>query len=121
MSNHSTLSPLLESIVQDNTTYKFPMECINKELINMFVEKDEFDYFMMQSYKKLKREYGSTIAHIFITHLELKLDIHKIDIHNLSLQEYQDKIEYLITSLENLHITRIDKNSPDGQLMSAME
>lgn len=117
----STISPLLESIVQDNPTFKFPVECIGKELINMFVAQEEFDYFMMQAYKKLKREYGSTISHIFLTHLELKLDLQNVDIHNLPLQEYQDKIEYLMSSLEVLHITRIDRNSPDGILMSAME
>jgi len=120
MYSKSQISPLLESLVQDNPTYKFPVELIQKELINMFLSQEEFDYFMMQSYKKIKKEYGSTIAHIFLTTLEMKLDLKNTDIHNLSQEDYSTKIEELMTLLERLHITRIDKKTPDGVLMSAM-
>ena len=121
MNEKSTLSPLLESIIQDNPTFNFPVKLIDKELINMFLHQEEFEYFMVQSFKKLKKEYGSTVSHIFLSHLELKLDLNNQNIYNLSQREYQEQIEGLISSLEVLQITRIDKNSPDGLLMSAME
>lgn len=120
MYQKSQIAPLLESLVQDNPTYKFPVELIQKELINIFLSQEEFDYFMMQAYKKIKREYGSTIAHIFLTTLEMKLDLKNTDIHNLSPDDYAVKIEEIMSSFEGLYITRIDKKTPDGVLMSAM-
>jgi hypothetical protein len=121
MNVKSSLTPLLESIIQDNPTFKFPVELIDKELVSMFLHQEEFEYFMMQSFKKLKKEYGSMISHIYLTHLEMKLDLSNENIYNLTQKDYQDRVEGLITSLEKLQITRIDKDSPDGVLMSAME
>ena len=114
------LMPLLQSVVQDNPTYKFPVETINKELTSLFLEPLEFDYFIIQSYRKLKREFGSTIAHIFLSTLELKLNIKERDIYTLSTAEYQVEIENFLTTLENLYITKVDKKSSDGEMMSAM-
>ena len=115
-----SLIPLLADVVRDNPTFKFPVEIIVKELTSMFLEPLEFDYFAIQSYRKLKREYGDTIAHIFLTTLEIKLSIKERDIYSLSTQEYQTEIENFISSLENLYITKIDKKSSDGEMMSAM-
>lgn len=115
-----SLIPLLADVVRDNPTFKFPIEIIIKELTSMFLEPLEFDYFAIQSYRKLKREYGDTIAHIFLTTLEIKLSIKERDIYSLSAQEYQTEIENFISSLENLYITKIDKRSSDGEMMSAM-
>jgi len=115
-----SLIPLLADVVRDNPTFKFPVEIIVKELTSMFLEPLEFDYFAIQSYRKLKREYGDTIAHIFLTTLEIKLNIKQRDIYSLSAQEYQTEIENFISSLENLYITKIDKKSSDGEMMSAM-
>ena len=114
------LMNLLESVVRDNPTYKFPVETINKELTSLFLEPLEFDYFIIQSYRKLKREFGSTIAHIFLSTLELKLNIKERDIYTLSTAEYQVEIENFLTTLENLYITKVDKKSSDGEMMSAM-
>lgn len=86
----------------------------------MFMQPEEFDYFMIQSYRNLKREYGGTIAHIFLTTLEGKLNMDQNNIRNLSLEQYQEQLEEFFNTLENLYITRIDKNSPDGEMMSAM-
>jgi hypothetical protein len=115
-----SLLPLLESVVQDNPTYKFPIETISKELTSMFLEPLEFDYFTIQSYRKLKREFGDTIAHIFLSTLDLKLQLKDRDIYKLSTQEYQAEMENLLTTLENLYITKVDKRSSDGEMMSAM-
>ena len=114
------LIPLLQSVVQDNPTYKFPIEVISKELTSMFLEPLEFDYFTIQSYRKLKREFGDTIAHIFLSTLDLKLQLKERDIYTLSIQEYQAEIENFLTTLENLYITKVDKKSSDGEMMSAM-
>lgn len=115
-----SLIPLLADVVKDNPTFKFPIEIIIKELTSMFLEPLEFDYFVIKSYRKLKREFGSTIAHIFLSTLELKLNIKERDIHKLSTQEYQTEMENFLTTLENLYITKIDKRSSDGEMMSAM-
>ena len=114
------LIPLLQSVVQDNPTYKFPVETISKELTSLFLNPLEFDYFTIQSYRKLKREYGDTVAHIFLTTLEIKLSIKERDIYSLSTQEYQTEMENFLSTLENLYITKIDKRSSDGEMMSAM-
>lgn len=116
----TAISPLLESVIRDNRTFKFPIEFINKELTNMFLEPLEFDYFMIQAYRKLKREFGETIAHIFLSTLELKLKIRERDIYTLSVAEYQEEMEKFLSTLENLYITKVDKKSPDGEMMSAM-
>lgn len=115
-----SLTPLLQSIVRDNTTYKFPIETINKELTNMFLEPLEFDYFRIQAYRKLKKEYGVSIAHIFLQTLDLKLRLPERDIYSLTIPEYQSEMEECLSSLDNLYITKIDKTSPDGEMMSAM-
>jgi hypothetical protein len=115
-----SLLPLLESVVRDNPTYKFPIETINKELVSLFMNPLEFDYFTIQSYRKLKREFGDTLAHIFLSTLELKLNLKDRDIYKLSTQEYQAEIENFITTMENLYITKVNKKSSDGEMMSAM-
>lgn len=114
------ISPLLESVIQDNPTYKFPIEFINKELMSMFLEPLEFDYFTIQSYRKLKREFGETIAHIFLQVLEMKMKSRERDVYSLTVPEYQAEMENFLSTLENIYITKVDKKSPDGEMMSAM-
>jgi hypothetical protein len=120
MSHKEAIFPLLEGVVKDNPTYKFPVGTISKELTSMFLEPLEFDYFTVQSYRKLKSEFGDTIAHIFLSTLDLKLQLKERDIYSLSVQQYQVEMENLLTTLENLYITRVDKSSSDGEMMSAM-
>jgi hypothetical protein len=120
MFQSQAISPLLESVINDNPTYKFPIEFINKELTNMFLEPMEYDYFMIQSYKRLKREYGETIGHIFLQVAEMKMTTPGVNIYDLTVQQYQSKMEDFLSTLENLYITKVDKKSPDGEMMSAM-
>lgn len=115
-----TLEPLLVSIVSDNPTYNFPHQAISKEMIGLFLDRREFDYFMMQAYKRLKSDYGFAVAHIFLSTLELKLDLQNRDIHTITDIEYQQGIENVLTTLEQLKFTKVDKNSPDGEMLSAM-
>jgi hypothetical protein len=120
MEHQQTLIPLLESVVRDNPTYKFPIETIMKELTSMFIEPLEFDYFTRMCYRKLKTEFGETVAHIFLSTLELKLNLNERDIHSISTQQYQEEMENFLSTLENLYITKVDKKSSDGEMMSAM-
>jgi len=115
------ISPLLESIVKDNPTYPFPTEIIEKELLTLFINQEEFEYFMMVCYKKLKKEASHVIANIFLTALEIHLDTKNVDPHTLSNAEYHKKLDGFISQLETMNITIVDKKSPDGVLMSAME
>lgn len=120
MATKENIFPLLESIVTDNRTYKFPIEFISKELLNLYTNQAEFDYFMMQAYKKLNVFFGHVISHVFLNTIELKLNLKEINIYELPVDEYEQLIGNFMTSLENIHITRIEKNSPDGEMMSAM-
>lgn len=86
----------------------------------MFMEPLEYDYFMIQSYKKLKQEYGDTIGHIFLQVAQMKMTTPDRDIYTLTVQEYQSKMDDFLTTLENLYITKVDRHSPDGEMMSAM-
>jgi len=116
----SNIYPLLESVIQDNHTYKFPIESIRKQLLNMLLTQDEFEYFMMESYRSIKRDYGFIYGHILLTTIENNLNLSNLDVHTLSEGEYQEKISNLIETLENLSITRVEKNSPDGEMLSVM-
>ena len=120
MTKEQSIFPLLNDLVRDNPSYKFPIESITKELTQMFLLQDEFEYFSIQTFRKLKRDYGNTIAHIFLTVMDMKLNLNKRDIHTIPTEQYQNEIENFITSLENLLITRIEKDSSDGELISAM-
>jgi hypothetical protein len=120
MQYQQSVSGLLEDIVKDNPTFKFPIETINKELMSLFLEPMEFDYFIIQSFRKLKRDFGDVIAHIFLQTLELKLNMKPQEVANLTLEEYHSYIEIFISALENIYITRIDRNSSDGEMLSVM-
>jgi hypothetical protein len=114
------ISPLLHSIVEDNPTYDFPVDSIRDELIQLYMNQLEFEYFMMQGYKKLKKQYHIVFANIFLTTLEQVMDTVGNDPHILEHDVYQSKIDYFISVLETLKVTRIEKNSPDGEILSAM-
>jgi hypothetical protein len=114
------ISPLLEDVVRDNPTYPFPVMTIREELLQLFINQYEFEYFMMQAFKKLKSEHHIVFANVFLTTLEQILDTLAVDPHNLPNEVYQEKIDYFISVLEVLQVTRIEKNSPDGELLSAM-
>jgi hypothetical protein len=52
--------------------------------------------------------------------MHIKMQLEKEDIYTLSQFEYQERVEDFLTTLENLYITKIEKNTPDGEMMSAM-
>ena len=114
------ISPLLEDVINDNPTYPFPILTINDELLQMYLHQEEFQYFMMESYKKLNREHPSIFGQVFLTTLEMILSTNTTDPYTRSAEDYQFHIDRFITVLESLQITRIEKNSPDGEMMQAM-
>ena len=114
------ISPLLENIVKDNPTYDFPVQSIREELVQLFMHQEEYHYFIQQSYRILNIDHHKIFADVFLTTLELMLETNNQDPYLLSADEYHSKIDTFIEVLENLSITRIEKNSPDGELMSAM-
>jgi hypothetical protein len=120
MKQNKALYPLLESIVQDHPTFKFPIEAIQKELLNMFMLPLEFDYFYMTAYRKLKSDYGFIVAYIFLETLQLKFKTDISKIHELDINDYHSIVEEFITTLERLHVTKIDRDSPDGEMLTAM-
>jgi hypothetical protein len=121
MQQEQDITPLLKSFVSDNPTYDFPIKTIQYEITNMFITQNEFDYFFMMAFRKLKREFNQTIANVFITTCDLYLDLKNVDMHIIPAEEYYDKIEGLYDVLSNLKITRIEKSSPDGIMLTAMQ
>ena len=115
------ISPLLESVVQDNPTYPFPIETIRYELLELLTNQLELQYFVIQANKKLKRDHHKIFANIFLTTLQLVFEDDKGEIEDLPYDLYQSRIERLTSVLENMKITRVEKNSPDGEMLSAMK
>lgn len=116
----TSLHPLLEQIASDNNPYNFPIALIRKELDHLFLSSTEFEYFIMEAHKKLKNEYGSIVSHTFITILHSKFDFDQSHPLELPTNEYIMRIDDFISTLERIRITRIDKSSPDGELLSAL-
>lgn len=110
-------NPLLESIVNDNESYDFPIEAIRKELLQLILNQFEFDYFIAECHKKLKMSYPSIFSTIFFNSLMLHLDGYD-DVYKMSSDDYTNCILKLTEQLENTQVTRIEKDSPDGEMMS---
>jgi hypothetical protein len=115
------ITPLLEDVINDNPTYSFPVQSIQYHLLNMMMNQEEFDYCMMMCYNKLKDEHPSIFAEIFITTLELILDTKTNDPYTLPKEVFESKIDGLIETLSSMQVTRVDKNTPDGEMMSEMK
>lgn len=115
------LTPLLESLVNDNDAYSFPIDTIRIELFEMLLHQEELQYFIKQACRKLNLSHNRIFSTIFLTTLELVLDTKNIDPYLLSKKEYEEKIDKLTEVLENIIVTRIDKDSPDGEMMTAMQ
>ena len=120
MEKQSQVEPLLQEIIKDNETFAFPFHVIRLELLEMFSNQQELQYFIIQAHKKLKNRFPPIFATVFLNTLEMVLDTQNTDPHELPEEEYQEKIEHLTQVFEKLYITRIEKNSPDGEMMLAM-
>lgn len=114
------IQDLLIDIVQDNPSYQFPLQTIQNELYQLFTHHDEFDYFMMRCYNTLNDNHHSIFGHTFLTILEDVLQTNSIDVYSIPTEEYELKIDKIISILENTYITRVDKNTPDGEMLKVM-
>lgn len=112
--------PLLVSVAKDAPTFKFPVECIQKELVAMFLGQQEFEYFVQQSYKKLKTAYGGTVAHIYLNVIDLRFKECNGEVLSISNEHYLELFEEFISTLENLYIHRIEKYSPDAEILETL-
>jgi len=117
----SQISPLLESVVRDNPTYPFPIDTIRMELLELLTNQLELQYFVIQANRKLKRDHHKVFANIFLNTIQLVFETDKEEAEDLPYELYQSRIERLTTILENMKITRIEKNSPDGEMLTAMK
>ena len=120
MAQEGAIFNLLDDVIKDNPTFKFPVEDIRQELNQMLTNQIEFDYFFRQAYTKIKSNYSSAFLFTFVNTCEMILKISNNDFYDMTEIEYQMKIDELITTLEALKITRIEKDSPDGEMMSIM-
>jgi hypothetical protein len=114
------ITPLLQSVIQDNKTYPFPIETIRFELLELLTNQLELQYFVIQADRKLKQSHPKIFANIFLTTLQLVFEDDG-EIEEMDYDLYQNRIERLTSVLENMKITRIEKDSPDGIMLSAMK
>lgn len=120
MDNRQRIKPLLNDLVRDNPTYSFPLSTIQVELTHLLVSQEEYDYFMMMAYRKVKKEHGEIVAKIFLTTADVVLDLGKTDMYQIPYTEYFVLMERFYGTLERLRITRVEKKSPDGELLEAL-
>lgn len=121
MKEHQSIFPLLESVVNDNQTFLFPVDYIRMELIQISISMDEFEYMIRQAHRKIRLKYGATYGSIFIQILDFVLSAKQKKVPEYTNEEYFEIIDEFIHILENTKITRIDKSSPDGIMISAMK
>lgn len=115
------ISPLLESVVRDNPTYPFPIETIRFELLELLTNQLELQYFVIQADRKLKRDHHKIFANIFLSTILLIFEGDEGEIEDLPYDLYQNRIERLTSVLEHMKVTRVEKHSPDGEMLSAMK
>jgi hypothetical protein len=118
--NNVNLNEFLTTIASDHQQFEFPIQVIQQELTIMYLDKDDFDNGLMKAYHKLRRKYNEVLANIFITTLELKFNIKDTDFRKLTDEEYQNKLDEAFQTLSNLVITRIEKRSSDGEMLTTM-
>ncbi len=107
----------LEMIVRDNESFPFPVNHIRKELEHLMLSSQEFDYFIRQAHRRIKNTYGIVYSQIFIYIVDKTFS----DLpEEYTDEDYIDSVLNFISTLEEIRICRIDKNSPDGETISAM-
>jgi hypothetical protein len=68
----------------------------------------------------LKQKYGEVIAHIFLQLGDKYLELKDKDIHEVSIDHYRTIVSDFIDFLEQVKITAIPRNTPDGELLTEM-
>ncbi len=95
----------------------FPTDSIRAELINLILSQEEFQYFIQEAYKKIKKTYGLVVGSVFLEILKKQTNYENDNIYELSYDEYVERIDNMILALEEIKITTIPKESPDYELV----
>jgi hypothetical protein len=111
---------LLKDVIEDNPTFNFPIELIRSELTFLVINSLEFDYFMMRIYTKLEMTYGRIYGQIFLDVINRFTNYTNTQITQLDESSYSQCMDSAITFLEGIKVTRIDKNTPDGEMLLLM-
>lgn len=109
---------LIEDIVRDNHTFKFPLHEIQFELSMALVAQEEFFYLIQQANEKLKKKYIQMTSYIFLALVQMEFEEEQAE--SLPLDVYMSKMEKLIIKLSKISITRIPIDSPDYEIISEM-
>lgn len=118
--SQTALFSLLEDVVKDHPTYKFPIQGIQPELTSLYFGQKNFDSICASILLKLKRKHSKVIPHLFYLALDKTFPNGLNDVDLLEADVYMEKIEDLINFLSRLNITRVPLNSPDGYMISEM-
>lgn len=91
------------------------------ELTRLYLNQDDFNKIISTIYEKLYTNNSQVIAQTFIYCLQkvFPMDEHIVD--SIEEQAYYEYVEELIDLLQQVKITRIEKKSADGVMMSAMK
>lgn len=116
-----SIQPFLELMIDDNETFNFPVEVIRKELLQLMISNTEFEYMIRQAFRVIKSKYGVIIANIFVNLLDYSLKDVDSNVHELDEDEYTTFIYNFIELLESVKITRVDSESPDYEVINAMQ
>jgi hypothetical protein len=111
---------LLKDVIEDNPTFNFPIELIRSELTFLVINSLEFDYFMMRIYTKLEMTYGRIYGQIFLDVINRFTNYTNTPITQLDESSYSQCMDSAITFLEGIKVTRIEKNTPDGEMLLLM-
>ena len=79
----------------------------------MVLSRDEFQYFMEESYRKLKKKYGYIVASVFLEVLQREMKMNTDDIFSITYTDYFLRLDAMIETLELVRITTIPKGTPD--------
>lgn len=108
---------LIEDIIRDGQTFKFPLAHIQRELAMAILAQEEFFYLMGQASEKLKKKYMPMVSYVFQALLQLKFAERA---ETMDREEYIETMEEFIIQLSKIHITRVPKDSPDYEVIEVM-
>ena len=111
---------LIKKIVKDkdNVTTTFPLECIQNHLTFFYIDRTNYKVHLENAVSTLHLRYNKEIAGVFLSVVERTFPD---GIDTYEDNDYIERTEVLINTLESIKITIIPKMSPDGQLLTALQ
>ncbi len=114
------LYKLLKYVVKDNPTYNFPSSTIINELTRLYLNQNDFNNIVSIIYEKLYTNNSEVVSQTFIHCLQRVFPMDESIIDSIPEEKYYAYVEELIDLLQSVKITRVDKRSADGVMISAM-